>query len=122
MIRILHKRPGMVNPAEVREIEPGLSSMQAMVSPPGLEGSLWLPTLRQERLRRASASSANTILMASLGGLDLLLEGGEVNCDGGLLAGGEMAAQHRSIEPDASSSQILARHCAAYSVQADPKK
>ena len=39
MIRVLHKNPGMVNRAEIREIEPGLSAMQALVSPPGLEGS-----------------------------------------------------------------------------------
>jgi len=39
MIRVLHKNPGMVNRAQVREIEPGLSAMQALVSPPGLEGS-----------------------------------------------------------------------------------
>jgi hypothetical protein len=39
MIRIVHKLPGLVNRAEVKEIEPGLASMQALVSPPGLEGS-----------------------------------------------------------------------------------
>jgi hypothetical protein len=39
MIRVLHKKPGMVNRPEIREIKPGLSSMQALVSPPGLEGS-----------------------------------------------------------------------------------
>ena len=39
MIRILHKRPGMANPAEIKQIEKGLSHMQALVSPSGLEGS-----------------------------------------------------------------------------------
>ncbi len=34
MIRVLHKKPGLVNRPEVREIEPGLSAMQALVSPP----------------------------------------------------------------------------------------
>jgi len=40
MIRVLHKRPGMVNPAEVREIEPGLASMQELVTPEGGSNSL----------------------------------------------------------------------------------
>jgi len=39
MIRVLHKRPGMAYPAEVKQIEHGLKAMQALVSPPGLEGS-----------------------------------------------------------------------------------
>lgn len=52
MIRVLHNRPGMGYPAEVKEIEPGLSAMQALVSPPGLEGSLielvYIPELAEE--------------------------------------------------------------------------
>lgn len=40
MIRILHKLPGLVNEAKVREIEPTLSAMQAMVTPEGSSRAL----------------------------------------------------------------------------------
>jgi hypothetical protein len=39
MIRILHKRPGMVNEPKVMEIEDTLSAMQSMVAPEHGEGS-----------------------------------------------------------------------------------
>lgn len=35
MIRVVHKRPGLVNKAQVLEMEDGLSAMQAMVTPEG---------------------------------------------------------------------------------------
>ncbi len=39
MIRILHKLPGLVNEAKVREIEGTLLAMQRMVSPSGVASS-----------------------------------------------------------------------------------